>query len=51
MIVPDVNLVVYAYNEDAPFHAAAKSWWQRCLSGNEPVGVAMREQRARRVRR
>lgn len=40
MIVPDVNLLVYAYNEDAPFHAAAKTWWERCLSGNEPVGVA-----------
>ncbi len=40
MIVPDVNLVVYAYNEDAPFHAAAKAWWERCLSGTEPVGLA-----------
>ncbi|MCY4635580.1 MAG: type II toxin-antitoxin system VapC family toxin [Acidobacteria bacterium] len=40
MIVPDVNLLVYAYNEDAPFHAAAKAWWERYLSGNEPVGVA-----------
>ena len=40
MIVPDVNLVVYAYNEDAPFHAAAKTWWERCLSEEEPVGLA-----------
>ena len=40
MIVPDVNLLVYAYNEDAPFHAASKAWWERCLSGNEPVGIA-----------
>ena len=40
MIVPDVNLVVYAYNEDAPFHAAAKAWWERCLSEPEPVGLA-----------
>ena len=39
MIVPDVNLLVYAYNEDAPFHDAAKAWWERCLSGNEPVGL------------
>ena len=40
MILPDVNLVIYAYNEDAPFHAAAKAWWERCLSGTEPVGLA-----------
>ena len=40
MIVPDVNLVLYAYNEDAPFHAAAKTWWERCLSEDEPIGLA-----------
>lgn len=40
MIVPDLNLVVYAYNEDAPFHPAAKAWWERHLSGTEPVGLA-----------
>ena len=40
MILPDINLIVYAYNEDAPFHAPAKAWWEQCLSGTEPVGVA-----------
>ena len=40
MILPDVNLVIYAYNEDAPFRAATKAWWERCLSGTEPVGLA-----------
>ena len=40
MIVPDINLVVYAYNEDAPHHAAAKRWWEDCLSGTEPIGLA-----------
>ena len=40
MIIPDINLIVYAYNEDSPFHAAAKAWWEECLSGTEPVGVA-----------
>ena len=39
MIVPDVNLLVYAYNEDAPSHEAAKAWWERCLSENEPVAL------------
>ena len=40
MLVPDVNLLVYAYNEDAPFHVAAKAWWEARLSSNEPVGLA-----------
>lgn len=39
MIVPDINLLMYAYNEDAPFHEAAKAWWERSLSGTEPVGL------------
>lgn len=39
MIVPDVNILVYAYNEDAPQHAAARSWWERALSGDELVGL------------
>ena len=40
MILPDVNLLVYAYNEDAPHHAEAKEWWEDCLSGTEPVALA-----------
>ena len=40
MILPDINLVIYAYNEDSPFHVHAKAWWERCLSGTEPVGLA-----------
>ncbi len=39
MIVPDVNLLIYAYDEASPFHSAAAAWWEGCLSGNEAVGV------------
>jgi len=39
MIVPDVNLLLYAYNSDAPHHARAKSWWEDLLSSDEPVGL------------
>lgn len=38
--MPDINLLVYAYNADAPLHAAAKAWWEACLSRPEPVGIA-----------
>ena len=39
MIVPDANLLLYAYDRESPFHARAKSWWEDCLSGQEPVGL------------
>lgn len=37
MILPDTSLLIYAYNLDAPEHAAARSWLQEILSGAEPV--------------
>jgi uncharacterized protein len=39
MIIPDVNLLIYAYNSDAPHHAEAKAWWEDLLSSDEPVGL------------
>lgn len=39
MIVPDVNLLVYAYNSDAPKHERALAWWEECLSGSTPVAL------------
>lgn len=32
MIVPDVNLLVYSYNADAPMHSSAKSWLEQLMS-------------------
>lgn len=39
MIVPDINLLIYAYNELAPHHARAKRWWEGLLSGETIVGM------------
>ncbi|MEE4331327.1 MAG: type II toxin-antitoxin system VapC family toxin [Wenzhouxiangella sp.] len=39
MIVPDVNLLVYAINADAPQHERARVWWDEALSGSETVGM------------
>ena len=39
MIVPDANLLLYAYDEASPFHSRAKAWWSECLSGPESVGL------------
>jgi toxin-antitoxin system PIN domain toxin len=39
VIVPDLNLVIYAHNADAPDHAAARAWWEGLLNGTEPVAL------------
>lgn len=39
MIIPDVNLLVYAYNRDAREHGVARRWWEELLSGTESVGL------------
>jgi toxin-antitoxin system PIN domain toxin len=40
MIVPDLNLLIYAYNVDATEHLLAKRWWEACLSEFRPVGLS-----------
>ena len=39
MIVPDVNLILYAYDRTAPAHAVACEWWEKSLSDTQPVGL------------
>ncbi|MDE0077280.1 MAG: PIN domain-containing protein [Caldilineaceae bacterium] len=39
MIVPDVNLLVYAYHENDPNHVAAKFWWEGLVNGVETIGM------------
>ena len=39
MIIPDINLLVYAHNDQAPEHAKARTWWETTLNGRVPVGI------------
>lgn len=39
MIVPDANLLIYAYDATSPFHDRARAWWEEVLSGIEPIGI------------
>ena len=39
MIVPDLNLLVYAHNDSTPFHDHALIWWEGLVNGSERVGV------------
>lgn len=39
MIVPDANLLLYAYDSESPFSERAREWWAECLNGTMPVGL------------
>jgi toxin-antitoxin system PIN domain toxin len=39
VIVSDINLLLYAYDSQSPYHSRAATWWQACLSGPEPIGL------------
>jgi uncharacterized protein len=40
VIIPDVNVLLHAYNPQARGHAEAVAWWEELLAGDEPVGMA-----------
>jgi toxin-antitoxin system PIN domain toxin len=39
VILPDANLLLYAYDSASQFHSRAAAWWSDCLSGAEPIGL------------
>lgn len=38
MIVPDVNLLIYAMDANSPHHEPAWEWWESSLRGSEHIG-------------
>ena len=40
MILPDVNVLVYAHRRDAANHAGFKAWLEGVLDADEPFGLA-----------
>jgi toxin-antitoxin system PIN domain toxin len=39
MILPDINLLIYAHNLRSPQHEKARDWWRESLSGT--AGIAL----------
>ena len=39
MMIPDVNMLVYAVDETSPFHEKARRWWDGLLSSTVTVGL------------
>jgi hypothetical protein len=40
VIIPDINLLVYAYDTRSSFNKRAAEWWASCLSDDASVGLA-----------
>jgi toxin-antitoxin system PIN domain toxin len=40
LILPDVNLLLHAYNSGSPVHSPARAWWERLMNGTQPVGLS-----------
>jgi uncharacterized protein len=40
VIVPDINLLLYATISGFPEHARARRWWEDLLGGDSEVGIA-----------
>lgn len=39
MLIPDLNLLIYAYSSNSARHQAARDWWEELLRGKRPVGL------------
>jgi toxin-antitoxin system PIN domain toxin len=40
MILPDVNILVYAHREDAPNHIAYREWLEHAINSDQAYGMA-----------
>lgn len=40
MIVPDLNLLLYAEIDAFPRHEEARQWWEEVMNGQRQVGIA-----------
>jgi toxin-antitoxin system PIN domain toxin len=40
VILPDVNVLVYAHREDAPHHAAYRAWLESVVNSEQAYGMA-----------
>lgn len=39
MIIPDLNLLLYAYNPHTPQYGKARRWWEGTMQGDELIGL------------
>lgn len=40
MILPDINLLIYAHDETSMYHSRARQWWENQLNGSQMIGLS-----------
>ena len=40
MLLPDINVLIYAYTPGSPHHQLAREWWESAMNGDRPIGLA-----------
>jgi toxin-antitoxin system PIN domain toxin len=40
VVLPDVNVLVYAHREDSPHHAGCRQWVEAVVNGDEAYGLS-----------
>jgi toxin-antitoxin system PIN domain toxin len=40
VILPDVNVLIYAFRQDAPYHRLCRPWLERVLEGDERYAMS-----------
>ena len=39
MIVPDTNMLIYAFDDMSPYYVRARPWWEELVNSEERVGI------------
>lgn len=39
MIIPDLDLLIFAHNDRADLHQETRTWWTELVNGAEPIGI------------
>ena len=39
MIIPDVNILVYAYDESSPYFTECRAWWEDTVNSGAEIGL------------
>ncbi len=39
MKIVDINVLIYAINQDAPLHGKMKNWWERAIVEGDTIGL------------
>ena len=39
MIIPDINILIYAYDRTSPYHEESRLWWEETVNSGVSIGL------------